>query len=176
LGSIVALLKKIYEQKEKIILGILVVAFAGVAYIQLKKNDDPDNPRPGNSASLIGDFTPATPRQMVYVEVPNVGNKYSLETYYNVVAKRNIFRPPGQVDRGGKAEAPQWAQMKVKSVFDPTQSGSYIAVIDVDKRTRIVKEGQLFEGYEVRRIDGVRSCLTIYRRDIDQEKEFCKEE
>ncbi|GAB4343691.1 MAG: hypothetical protein Kow0099_22400 [Candidatus Abyssubacteria bacterium] len=174
MSSLLALLKKIYEQKEKIILGILVVAFAGVAYIQLKKNDDPDNPR-SESASVI-DFTPATPRPKEKFEIPSVSNEYPLETYYEIVRKKNIFRPPGRTGVGGDSEAPEWPQIKVKSVFDPTQSGSYIAIIDVDKRSRIVKEGQAFDSYEVRRIDGVRSCLTIYRRDIDQEKEFCKEE
>ncbi len=180
MGAILAFLKVIYEQKEKVILGILVLAFAGVAYFQLKaeKNSASDNNGGKNPDQLTyGDWKPAPSRTPQKYEVTPLRNEYPLATYFKLLGSRNIFGKPRR-ERGvdkGKAE-PEWPKIRVKSVFDPTQSGSYIAIIEVDKRSRIVKEGQQFEGFEVRRIDGVRSCLTISKRQLDEEKEFCKEE
>jgi len=70
----------------------------------------------------------------------------------------------------------EWANIKVKSVFDPTQAGNYVATIEVDKRKRWVKEADRFDGYEVLRIDGTSKCVAIIKLDSKKEKEFCTEE
>lgn len=180
MSAILAFLRLIYEHKEKIILGVLVLAFAGVAFFQwrAKRGGDSNNSDGKNPDEFIyGDWKPAPPREPKTYKAPPLENEYPLETYYELLGNKNIFGKPRRERGGDKEETePEWPNIRVKSVFDPTQSGSYIAIIEVDKRSRIVKEGQQFEGFEVRRIDGVRSCLTISRRQVDEEKEFCKEE
>jgi len=178
LGSILGYLKRAYGHKEKIILGILLIAFIGVGYQQyrLKKNVPVENGS-GNPGSLNDGWTPSPSRTPTSYSVPPMANPYPLDTYYTLAARKNIFeKPQKEKEKGKKEEAAQWANIKVKSVFDPTQSGSYIAIIEVDKRSRIVKEGQQFDDYEVQRIDGVKSCLSIRMRALNEEKEFCKEE
>lgn len=172
MSSILAFLKAIYEHKEKIILGALIIAFAGVAYVQVKKNQglEPNGDNPDEIIS--GDLKP--PREPTVFKAPGLGNPYPLQKYPKLVG--DIFSPPAVERRGPEERELKWAQIRVKSVFDPTQSGSYIAIVEVDNRSRIVKEGQLFDNYEVRRIDGVRSCVIIFRRDTDEEREFCKQE
>jgi len=178
LGAIVAFLKSVYAHKEKIVLGILLLAFAGVGYQQykLKKNVEPAGA--GNPEKVLqDDFKPAPPRTPVSFDLPSLNNPYPLDTYYNLATKRNVFeRPQKDKEKEKQEKVVEWANFKVKSVFDPTQSGSYIAIIEVDKRSRIVKEGQQFDDYQVQRIDGVRSCLSIQMRALGEEREFCKEE
>ena len=176
MDAIIAFLRPIYEQREKIILGVLVLALAGVAFVQLrqKKNSGSNDKNP--SEFVNDDWKPAPPRTPESYDITPLINLYPLENYSEWLDKRNVFRRPQTEREGGSGEkSEEWAELNVKSVFDPTQSGSYIAIIEVDKRSRIVKEGQQFEGYEVLRIDGVRGCLTVSRRDSKDEKEFCEE-
>jgi len=176
LDAIVAFLRLLYEQREKVILGVLLVALSGVAFVQLrpKKNGEPNDKNP--EEFINDDWKPASPRAARSYDVLPLINQYPLETYFDFVGGRNIFGRPGKETGGTTGDKKtEWAELKVKSVFDPTQSGTYIAIIELDKRSRIVKEGQQFEGYEVLRIDGVRRCLTVSRRDTKDEKEFCQE-
>jgi hypothetical protein len=178
LDAILAFLKKVYQHKEKIILGILVLAFIGVAVTQLRVKKNTDSPGGGNDnpTRIIDGWKPAPRRQPQSYKIESLNNPYPLATYVKLAEKKNIFEKPQKSEAAKQGKEAEWASIKVKSVFDPTQSGSYIAIIEVDKRSRIVKEGQQFEGYEVRRIDGVRGCLSITKRGTDEEKEFCKEE
>ena len=180
MDAILAFLKTLYQHKEKIILGILVLAFAGVGFVQLrgKKNSNSPSGQDNNPAPITDGWKPAPARQpQAFAAAGSLDNPYPLDKYLKLTEKRNIFEKPQTASaKGTKDKEVQWASIKVKSVFDPTQSGSYIAIIEVDKKSRIVKEGQQFEGYEVRRIDGVRGCLSITMRETDEEKEFCKEE
>ena len=181
MGAIVSFVKFIYEEKEKIILGILILAFVGVAFVQIrsKKKNDSNNGGGKSPEQLVrGNWTPKARRKPQSYNVPAVTSPFPLTKYYELFSNRNIFGRP-QKDKAGETvgvKKPEWANIRVKSVFDPTHSGNYIAIIEVNKRSRIVREGQLFEGHEVLRIDGVRNCLTIGRRDLKDEKEFCKEE
>jgi hypothetical protein len=137
-------------------------------------SDDGKNP----TEELVGGKKPEPPRKPKSYAMPSVGNKYPLTTYFGLV-KKNIFGKTLAQGPDGASQEPEWAAIKVKSIFDPTRSGSFIAVIEADKITRFVKEGESFEGYEVQRIDGVRNCLTIVRRGSGSakgEREFCKEE
>lgn len=179
MSSILAILKSIYEHKEKIILGILILVFVGVGYVQFKNRGSIDSSGADGERTpeqiVREGWKPAPPRKPESFGVPRLSAQYSLETYTDLVAK-DIWTPPEVKRPGSEPREEKWASIRVKSIFDPTQSGSYIAIIEVDKRSRIVREGQQFEGYEVRRIDAVRNCLTISRRGSEEEKEFCKEE
>ena len=176
MDAIVAFLRALYEQREKIVLGVLIVALAGVAFVQFRSKKN-GNSNGNNPDELIkDDWTPAPPRTPGAFDVVSLNNRYPLEEYAKLATKRNVFeRQQAATDGGPATEMTEWAELKVKSVFDPTQSGSYIAIIELDKRSRIVKEGQQFEGYEVLRIDGVRRCLNVRKRDTKEEKEFCEE-
>ena len=176
MSSLLAYLKIVYGHKEKIILGILVIAFAVVGYQQYKlKSNLAPNSGENNPGDEDEKFSP--PRKPASYSVRPLDNPYPLDTYRKLVAKKNVFgKPARETGKAAKEKQAEWASIKVKSVFDPTQSGSYIAIIEVDKRSRIVKEGQQFDDYEVQRIDGVKSCLSIRMRALDEEREFCKEE
>jgi hypothetical protein len=178
LSSILALLKLIYENKEKVVLGAVIVAFVGVGAYQWRANGSDDST--GNSG---GKKPSKPPRAADTFEAPQIGNQYSLQTILELTAeKKNIFEEPGSENTGsrkGGQQDSEWAEIVVKSIFDATRSGSYIAIIEVDKRRRFVKEGEHFGEYEVRRIDGVKKCLTMVRRGSGSEgdeKEFCAEE
>jgi hypothetical protein len=179
LGAILAFLKSVYGHKEKVIFGILVLVFIGVGYQQykLKKNIVPNKSDSNPGESVSDNWKPSPPRKAVSYGFRALQNPYPLDTYEKLVSRKNIFEKPQKEKTAKKEEkAAEWATIKVKSVFDPTQSGSYIAIIEVDKRSRIVKEGQQFDDYEVQRVDGVRSCLSIRMKTLDEEREFCKEE
>jgi len=180
LGAILAFLKSLYEYKEKVVLGLLIVAFVSMAVVQvrLKKKSEASGNSGKNPDELISDgWKPAPPRTATQYDVPMLTNPYPLERYYKLLGQKNIFgKPAKDLGKGRGPERTEWLNIRVKSVFDPTQTGNYIAIIEVDKKSRIVKEGQQFEGYEVKRIDGVRSCLTMSWRELDEEREFCKEE
>ncbi len=178
MSALLAFFKSLYEHKEKVILGLLIVAFGGVAYQQYKakKNNGTDSNSPVNNG-----FTPAPERAPGVFKVPPLSASEPLETYYALVEKRDIFEIPEKKSSKTEAgtEEVKWANISIKSVFDPTRSGSFIAIIEVDGRREFVKEGEQFGEYEVRRIDGVRKCLTIFKRGSksgEDEKEFCKEE
>lgn len=175
MSSILAYLKIIYGHKEKVILGILIITFAVVGYQQYKLKKDVIVKGKGDQpGELKHDYSP--PRPAASYSVHPLTNPYPLDAYKKLVG-RNVFeKPQKEKDRGREEKKAEWANIKVKSVFDPTQSGSYIAIIEVDKRSRIVKEGQKFDDYEVQRIDGVKSCLSIRMGALNEEKEFCKEE
>ncbi|MEW5902399.1 MAG: hypothetical protein AB1715_13120, partial [Acidobacteriota bacterium] len=151
-----------------------------VAFIQVKGPKKQDNGGEGKNPTELtpGGKKPGPPRTPESYEMPVVDNTYPMATYLKVLEK-NIFGKTVSEGPGGAGQEPEWAAIKVKSIFDPTRSGSFIAVIEVDKVTRFVKEGESFEGYEIQRIDGVKNCLTIVRRRSGRakgEKEFCKEE
>ncbi|MBI5118707.1 hypothetical protein HZA56_19740 [Candidatus Poribacteria bacterium] len=179
MGAILAFLKSVYEQKEKVILGILVLALAIVAYVQTRGNED-DEPNEGESKNpkqlIDDDWKPAPPREAGSYSVPAVTSPFPMSKYLQLLEGKEVFGKPRTEGDKGKAGKEEWADIKVKSIFDPTHTGSYIAILEMNKRSRIVKEGEQFEGYEVRRIDGVRNCLTMIRREWKDEKEFCKEQ
>ena len=181
MSAVLAFLKFIYRHKEKIILGVMIVAFAGVASIQwkAKKGGEADGKGGANTGGIVqpdDNKTSPPPRKPESFVVPPVSNTYPLETYAKLAAKKDIFEEPARERRDrGEDKPKEWAQINVKSIFDATRSGSYIAIIEVDKRRRFVKEGEQFDEYTVQRIDGVRNCLTIVRRGEEGEKEFCRE-
>ncbi len=75
----------------------------------------------------------------------------------------------------------QWTwpeDIKVEKIWEPSQgSGDYMAIIEVDKRNRIVKEGQQFEGLEVAVLDGQRRCILLRTTELEEqeEREFCSQ-
>lgn len=185
MSAILAFLKLIYEQKEKVILGVMIAAFIGASAYQWKAiKDDGKGGNTGGGNSSGGDGKRPSPpvRKPKTFAVPQVTNQHSLDTIVELVLKRDIFKAPG-TDRStpglGSEKSSEWAKINVKSIFDPTRSGTYIAIIEVDDRRRFVKEGERFGEYEIRRIDGVRNCLTIVRRGSargGEEREFCEKE
>ena len=180
MSAILAFLKSLYEHKEKVILGVLFVAFVSVAYIQYKAKKKVASENGGEGSVSIIKFDPKPPREPATYFVPPFDNPFGVEEHRELVKKRDVFAKPEKAKPGKQQDKKEeWAQIRVKSVFDPTQSGSYIAIIEVNKRSRIVQEGDLFGTYEVERIDGVRNCLTISWREakeVENRKEFCKED
>jgi hypothetical protein len=179
LSAVLSFFKFIYRHKEKIVLGVMVVAFAGMAYFQWKaKQNEGIN---GNGGTNSGDNGKQNegppPRDPQKFNVPPITNQYPVEKYVQQVTKKDIFvEPARQTDRPDKDEPKAWADINIKSIFDPTGTGSFIAIIEVDNRRRFVKEGEQFDDYTVQRIDGVRNCLTIAKRGETDEREFCREE
>lgn len=180
MSAIFAFFRIIYEQKEKVILGILVIAFVGVAFLQWKsrKNGNSDSDGGKSVEQLVqGNWKPSPPREPRSYSVPALTSPYKLERYLELIGGRNIFEKPGtQADKGRTIEEARWPAIRVKSIFDPTRSNKYIAIIEVDKHSRIVKEGDEFDGFEVMRIDGIRNCLTIQSSALREDKEFCKKD
>jgi len=156
---------------------VMIVAFAGVAYVQWKaKSDGKTDGKSGtNPDGVVQPEDKPPPRKAQSFVVPPVTNTHPLDTYEKLVSEKIFEEPAREKRERGEDKAKEWAQITVKSVFDPTRSGSYIAIIEVDKRRRFVKEGEQFEEYTVQRIDGVRKCLTIVKRGEEGEREFCKE-
>ncbi len=179
MSAVLAFLKSLYGHKEKVILGVLFIAFVSVAYIQVKEMQSSDAENGSEDPVNIIAFEQKERRKPREYPVPSFDNSFDIEKHVDLVRKRDIFAPPKKEPRGGRQdEKEEWAEIRVKSVFDPTQSGSYIAIIEVNKRSRIVKEGDQFGEYEVQRVDGVRNCLTIYwtkAKEVENRKEFCKE-
>ncbi len=156
----------------------MIVAFAGVAYTQwkYKKERGASGTNPGGSTQTGGSGQSSPPRKPQSFRIPVVGNRYPLNTYLKVAAE-DPFKEPEREKPGKKPDEPKkWAEINIKSIFDPTRSGSYIAIIEINDRRRFVKEGDQFDEYMVYRIDGVKNCLTIERRGEEQKREFCKEE
>ncbi len=185
MSAILAFLKLIYEQKEKVILGVMIAAFIGASAYQWKAiKDDGKGGNTGGGNSSGGDGKRPSPpvRKPKTFAVPQVANQHSLNTIVELVLKRDIFRAPGTQGPGqgpGSEKSSEWAKITIKSIFDPTQTGAYIAIIEVDGKRRYSREGERFGEYEIRRIDGVRNCLTIVRRGSargGEEREFCEKE
>jgi hypothetical protein len=185
LSTVLVFFKFLYRQKEKIVLVVMIVAFAGVIFVQWKsgENDETGGNKGGNSDNGIQPIaqpkSPA-PRKPLSFKTPPAANEYSAAKYIKVVTPpsggKGIFEKPEKEKRQQESDKPkEWADIKIKNIFDATRSGSYVAIIEVDKRRRFVKEGEQFLEYTVQRIDGVRNCLTIVRRGEEGEKEFCKE-
>jgi hypothetical protein len=174
LSAILQFLKLLYEHKEKIILGALVVAFIGVGAVLWKKEEKTISPEPGGGKKT-------SVRKAKTYPIMRLGNRHPLDILIENT-DMEIFAPSAVVaDKGGgkKGKEDVWAEVKIKSVFDATRSGSFIAIIEVNKKRMFVKEGERFQGYSVTRIDGVRKCLTIVKRGSqkgDEEKEFCIED
>lgn len=178
MSAVLTFLKFLYAHKEKIILGAMIIAFAGVAYTQWKSKEDggAGGRNPDGSTQTGGNNGSPPPRKAQSFKIPVVANRYPLHTYIDVTDE-GIFKKPEREEPGKEPEKPkEWAQINVKSIFDATRSGSYIAIIEVNKRRRFVKEGEQFDEYRVERIDGVKNCLTIERRGEEEKREFCKED
>ncbi|MBI4830838.1 MAG: hypothetical protein HY801_04640, partial [Candidatus Lindowbacteria bacterium] len=88
MSAILAFLKTVYEHKEKVILGILVLALAAVAFVQTrsKKNSDSDEGNGKNPKQFINDeWKPAPPRPPGSYRVPAVNSPVPLSNYLDMV-------------------------------------------------------------------------------------------
>ena len=177
MGAILGFLKLLYEHKEKIILGALIIAFTGVGYDHWKGSGEGGPPDDNGGGTTNGKKPPPPPPVGKY-EIPNLGNRTTIDVQL-ANTDENIFVIPetkeGPTDTAQPAE---WPTIVIKSIFDATRSGTFIAIIEVNGKREFMKEGEDFqEYYEVRRIDGVRNCLTIVKRKSqsgEDEREFCK--
>ena len=178
MSAILVYLKLLYEHKEKIILGALVIAFIGVSADLLRgENGGPNDPgkKPPPPKSGGGTTTPRKPKEY---RAPHLGNLQHREILIENTGPE-IFAPAKGLSKTVAGKEAAWAEIVIKSVFDATRSGSFIAIIEVDGKRDFVKEGQQFGNYQVTRIDGVKKCLTIVRRGSQSEenkKEFCTED
>jgi hypothetical protein len=182
LGAILGFLKRLYEHKEKIILGLVVIASIGFGYVQWKEwkgGDEGDGPeKNGETGGIpVPDDTPLPPPPSY--AVPNLGNRVSLENQWTL-ADNGIFEKPEPKEGPDATDQPAaWPTIVIRSIFDATKSGTFIAIIEINGKREFKKEGEFFlDSYEVRRIDGVRNCLTIVKRGSitgEEEKEFCKD-
>ena len=174
MSAILQFLKLLYEHKEKIILGALVVAFVGVGAVLLRKEPGGDAPPPEPDG---GEKTP--PREAGTYPILRLDNRHPLDILIENTGSEIFVQDAVGADGGDGEKKDVWAAIKIKSVFDATRSGSFIAIIEVDKKRMFVREGERFGEYSVTRIDGVRKCLTIVKRGSqkgDEEKEFCTED
>ena len=175
MSAILVYLRLLYEHKEKIILGALVIAFIGVGADLLKEeNSEKKPPKPPNGNGTT------TPREPEKYTAPYLGNLHPRDVIIENTGPE-IFTPAEGPDKTDGEKEAVWAEIIIKSVFDATRSGSFIAIMEVDKKRMFVKEGQQFgDGdYQVTRIDGVKKCLTIVKRGSQSEenkKEFCTED
>lgn len=76
-------------------------------------------------------------------------------------------------DQSNIVDDTEWAEFEVKTVFDPTGSGEYVASIRLDGRPKIVSEGAKFEDYEVLKIDGSEKCIIVIKNNSENGKVFC---
>ena len=177
MGAILGFLKLLYEHKEKIILGALIIAFTGVGYTYWKDKQGGDTPvkppRPVKIDPPVDDEL-----KVPKYKIPNLGNHTPIDQQWALTDK-GIFTIPEPTE--GETDTPQadvWPTIVIKSIFDATRSGTFIAIIEVNGKREFMKEGEDFqEYYEVRRIDGVRNCLTIVKsksKSGEDEREFCK--
>jgi hypothetical protein len=177
LGAILGFLKRLYEHKEKIILGALVIASIGVGYFEWTgRQDGPDTKGGEPEIPTVNDKAPVPQEYPVL----GLGNPVPLETQWAMVDE-DIFEKPEAEERGpGEDKAAEWPTIVIRSIFDATKSGNFIAIMEINGKREFKKEGEIFlESYEVRRIDGVRNCLTIVKRGLrsggEEEREFCKD-
>ena len=125
------------------------------------------------------------------------GLEYSIEDGYVYVTFQEQKGSSGaRVDSGGQISVeneaarymPEWSsvdgdnvgwpEIKVKSIFDPTNSENYIAILEINYRRLFVKAGEHLNGFEIIGIDGESKCVTIAKHgpgDALEEREFCKE-
>jgi len=177
LGAILGFFKLLYEHKEKIILAVLIVAVASVGYGYWKKLGDGTSPTEnGNGPGAKPPPPPPPPPPPV--EIPKLGNVIPLEEEWKLTDE-SIFTKPVPVEQTEEeTQQAEWPKIEVKSIFDATKSGNFFAIIEVNGKREFLKEGAVFnEFYAVKRIDGVRNCLTIVKRRSESgenEKEFCK--
>ena len=174
MGAILGFLKSLYEHKEKIILGALVIASIGVGYIKWKDQKSPD-PDGGETDKIpVASGGPIDPQSY---SVPRIGNSTSLETQWALVDE-GIFEIPEREKGPGGDKVDEWPTIVIRSIFDATKTNNYIAIMEINGKREFKKEGEIFlESYEVRRIDGVRNCLTIVKRGSSgEQREFCKED
>jgi hypothetical protein len=95
LSSILALLKLIYENKEKVVLAAVIVAFVGVGAYQWRANGSDDST--GNSG---GKKPSKPPREADTFEAPQIGNQYSLRKILQLTKeKKNPTRQQMGRDR-----------------------------------------------------------------------------
>jgi hypothetical protein len=180
LGAILGFLRLLYEHKEKIILGALIIAFTGVGYDHWKKRDKGGPPGGNTGGAKNGEEPPPPPLPPVPTYgIPNLKNRFSIETQL-ALTDESIFVMPEPGEKPTEDDKPdEWPTIDIKSIFDATKSGNFFAIIEVNGKREFMKEGGIFhEHYEVRRIDGVRNCLTIVNRRSkggkEDEREFCK--
>ncbi len=174
MSAIIQFLKLLNEHKEKIIFGALVVAFIVVGAVLLREKEDSGGEKP----PVAGGGRKTPPREAKTYPSVRLGNHHTLETLMEQAAP-GIFAPSEPGTDGSDEKENIWAEIKVKSIFDATGSGSFVAIIEVDKKRDFVREGERFGEYSVRRIDGVKKCLIIVRRgsqEEDEEKKFCTED
>jgi hypothetical protein len=175
LGAILGFLKRLYEHKEKIILGALVIAFIGVGYFTWKERKNP-NPNGGELEIPTADGGPPPVEKY---PIPNLGNQVALETQWELTDDEIFEKPETEESESGEEQEAEWPTIEIRSIFDITKSGNFIAIIEINGKREFKKEGETFlDQYEVRRIDGVRNCLTIVKRGAksgENEREFCKD-
>lgn len=79
-----------------------------------------------------------------------------------------------------KPKAKDWPEIRIRSIWQDEPSGLNIANIEVESKSGTIleglTEGESYEGFEVRWIDGEKNCLILGRPESDEEKEFCKED
>ncbi len=175
MSAIIQFLKLLNEHKEKIIFGVLVIAFIVVGAVLLREKEGGEGGKPPKAGG--GRKTP--PREAKAYPALLLGNSHPLELLLENAAPEIFVPSESGADGGDDEKKNVWAEIKVKSIFDATRSGSFIAIIEVDKKRMFVREGERFGELSVKRIDGIRKCLTIVRRgsqEEDEEKEFCTED
>jgi hypothetical protein len=186
LGAILGLLKLLYEHKEKILLGALIIAFAGVGYMHREKimGGDPsaDNakgpPKKPKKPPRADDKGKGDTKKTKKYPIPNLGNRLSVEQMWALTDEEIFVIPEAGQDATEETAEVRWPTIEIKSIFDPTKSGNFFAIIEVNGRREIKKEGETIEQhYLLRNIDGIRNCLTIINRKSpggNDEREFCK--
>ncbi len=86
------------------------------------------------------------------------------------------LQPPEETGSARKKGGTRnWPDIILKNIFDPKQSGEYVAILEVDNTRKYVREGKRLDGYEVVSIDAEEECVTIGRSGSREEREFCKE-
>ena len=86
------------------------------------------------------------------------------------------LQPPEETEpyRKRKAES-DWPDITVEGVSDPNDSGNHVAIMEVDGRRRIAREGYRMGAYEVVSMDKEYGCVTIENSESGETQEFCKE-
>lgn len=90
---------------------------------------------------------------------------------------RSSFQVEGKSWEPMKCVTWEWPEIQIKRIFeDPEKPGVYVAVIEADKKSRFVIEGERFEGLEVVFVDSTSNCVHLKSAELDEEKTVCIEE
>ena len=112
--------------------------------------------------------------------MPSLGNSLAIDNQLTLTDD-GIFKKPEVDKKKPDGDQPtEWPTIVIRSIFDATKSGTFIAIIEINGKRAFMKEGEVFlEFYLVRRIDGVRNCINIVKRGSksgeEEEREFCKD-